>query len=127
MTSCSVPVALRLPKRLLQAVDALVKSLHTTRDALVAACTKEIGLPELHVLRRERVLARLPDATWRICPLRLCRCPAMARQCRANLYASERKMMTPAMWGILIGMVLIFQFSLRGYRRRAVSKPDTDR
>ncbi|AIO71046.1 putative membrane protein [Burkholderia oklahomensis] len=36
-------------------------------------------------------------------------------------------MMTPAMWGILIGMVLIFQFSLRGYRRRAVSKPDTDR
>ncbi|PCE30175.1 type II toxin-antitoxin system HicB family antitoxin [Burkholderia ubonensis] len=56
-TSCSVLVLLCLPKQLVEKIDAVAKSRHISREALVAECTEGIGVPALRSSCRELVLA----------------------------------------------------------------------
>ncbi|NHV26870.1 type II toxin-antitoxin system HicB family antitoxin [Burkholderia sp. D-99] len=56
-TSCSVAVLLCLPKQLVEKIDAVAKSRHMSREALVAECTEGIGVPALQSSCRELVLA----------------------------------------------------------------------
>lgn len=56
-TSCSVLVLPCLPTQLVEKIDAVAKSRHMTREALVAECMEEIGDPALRSSCHELVLA----------------------------------------------------------------------